>query len=69
MSDMEWVRKAYSVPAKRGGRVEYTGSGKSWLGTITSAQGGRLRIRMDGQKRSRRFHPTWEILYLSEPQP
>lgn len=65
---MAWIRKNYSVPAKRGGRVEYTGEwedkSKSTLGTIRSAFGGRLRIQMNGEKHTSIFHPTWELTYL-----
>lgn len=60
---MEWVRKYYGVPAKRGGRVEYT-DGKPRLGTICSASNGRLNIRLDGEKHPAQFHPTWELRYL-----
>jgi hypothetical protein len=61
---IEWVRKNYNVPAKVGGRVIYTGSGKSEYGTITGTSSGRLRIRLDGAKHSTPFHPTWKISYL-----
>ncbi|PYE89651.1 hypothetical protein [Phyllobacterium leguminum] len=65
---MAWVRKYYSVPAKRGGRIEYTGGwndkSKSRFGTIRSASSGRLRIQLDGEKHVTYFHPTWEIRYL-----
>lgn len=65
---MAWVRKNYDVPAKRGCRVEYTGEGpnKPELGTITSARGGHLRIRLDSSpKHPLIFHPTWRLRYLS----
>ena len=61
---MAWVRKNYRVPAQRGGRVIYTGSGREEYGTITSAMGGRVNIRLDGQKHAHTFHPTWELRYL-----
>ena len=64
---MEWVRKNYSVPAMRGCRVEYTGEGddKPELGTVVSARGGHLRIRLDSSpKHPLTFHPTWMIRYL-----
>lgn len=61
---IDWVRKTYSVPAKVGGRVEYTGDGKSEFGTITSATNGRLNIRLDGIKHPMPFHPTWKLRYL-----
>lgn len=61
---IETVRRLYSVPAKVGGRVEYTGEGRPELGTITGTSGAHLRIRLDGKKHSLPFHPTWEIRYL-----
>jgi hypothetical protein len=60
----DYIRKSYGVPAKRGGRVEYTGSGKIEFGTITSANGARLNIRLDGLKHTIPFHPTWKLKYL-----
>jgi len=69
VSNMDWIRSNYGVPAKRGGRVEYTpceGSkdkpGK--LGTITGVNGPHLLIRLDGQKHSNPYHPTWQLRYL-----
>jgi hypothetical protein len=63
---MEWVRKTYKVPAKRGGRIEYTGGKMPEMATIVSTQGGRLRIRFDGSDYTHPipFHPTWELRYL-----
>lgn len=66
---MKWVRKNYRVPAKRGGRVRYTGCGRDELGTICSASGGRLNIRLDGVNHTMPFHPTWKIEYLDEVTP
>lgn len=62
---MAWVRRSYRVPAKRGGRVEYSGEGKAELGKITSARGGRLWIRLDSVKHPMPFHPTWKLRYLA----
>ncbi|WP_109527219.1 MULTISPECIES: hypothetical protein [Nocardia] len=61
---MQYVRDYYKVPAKRGGRVRYTGDKEPRLGTITAARGGGLRIRLDGDKWAMPFHPTWELEYL-----
>ena len=62
---MEWVRKNYGVPAKRGGRVEYNGSRSGpRLGTIIASVGPHLRIRLDGDKDALIYHPTWELRYL-----
>ena len=72
MMSMDWVRSHYGVPAKRGGRVEYTpceGStdkpGK--FGTITGTRGPHLLVRLDDAKRSTPFHPTWQLRYLDAP--
>lgn len=64
---LEWIRKRYGVPAKRGGRIEYTGEGKPELGTICGASGGHLSIRLDGVKHTMPFHPTWKLRYLEAP--
>ncbi len=63
---MAWVRKNYRVPAKRGGRVEYTGDGKPELGAIRSAGGGYINVQLDGVKHTMPFHPTWKIRYLEK---
>lgn len=65
---MAWIRKYYGVPAKRGGRVEYTGEGYPELGTITSATNGRLNVRLDRFKCPMPFHPTWKLRYLTAAQ-
>jgi len=62
---VETVRRLYGVPAKVGGRVEYTGQGRPELGTITGTIGAHLLIRLDGKKHSLPFHPTWELRYLT----
>lgn len=61
---IHWIRDTYGVPAKRGGRVEYTGEGRPEFGTIKSAHGGYLRILLDGLKHPASFHPTWRLRYL-----
>ena len=61
---MEYVRKTYRVPARRGGRVVYTGYGRPVLGTIRSSRNGHLNIQPDDEPRARKFHPTWELEYL-----
>lgn len=63
---LDWIRKTYTVPAKRGGRVEYSGDTPPQLGTICGAQGAHLRIRLDGAKHAMPFHPTWMLRYLDE---
>ena len=63
---MTYIRKTYDVPAKRGGRIEYTGNGKPELGTIRGVNGAHLLIRIDGCKHNMPFHPTWKLRYLDE---
>jgi hypothetical protein len=57
-----YVRAHYKVPAKRGMRVVADGK----PGVITGFAGARLRIRLDGEKYSGIWHPTWRIDYLTD---
>lgn len=61
---MNRIRIMYGVPAKRGGRVIYTGGDEPREGTIKSARGCYLKILLDGDKWPGTFHPTWELQYL-----
>ncbi len=63
---LEYIRKTYRVPAKRGMPVCYTaGHGEVMFGKITGSYGAYLRIRFDGQRRPLRCHPTWQMEYPS----
>lgn len=68
---MEYIRRTYNVPAKRGARVQYDGvtvGHPPLLGTITSAtNSGHLRVRFDGEHRTLKLHPTWALVYLKTP--
>ena len=62
---MGYIRQHYGVPAKRGGRIEFTDTnGAKWRGTIRSARDGRLRVQLDGLRTTETLHPTWNVLYL-----
>jgi len=61
---LQYIRNTYGVPAKRGARVEYTGNGGAIQGTITSSRGSHILVRLDGDKFSMPFHPTWQMRYL-----
>ena len=65
---MDYIRKAYGVPAKRGGRIRYTGKDNPELGTIVWAST-HLHVRMDSTKMILIFHPTWQIEYLGPTSP
>ena len=56
---MDYVRRMYGVPAKRGGLVRYEGK----TGKIVGSRGNYLRIRLDGEKRIRSYHPT-DVEYI-----
>lgn len=62
---MEAIRKMYGVPAKCGMRV--IASGKPGIITGTRKDGSmHLTIRLDGESKSKNFHPTWEMNYLTD---
>jgi hypothetical protein len=61
---MEYIQRYYSVPARIGGRIRYTGGRHAMLGTITESQGRYIMVQLDGQQHSMPYHPTWEIEYL-----
>jgi hypothetical protein len=68
---MEYIRKTYGVPAKRGGRVRFWGGGwRESFGRITSARNGKLRVLVDDRVPGYRgrviLHPTWNIEYLEQ---
>ncbi|MFJ1269219.1 hypothetical protein ACD661_11690 [Legionella lytica] len=57
---MKYIRTYYKVPAKRGKKVIANGQ----LGVITGSRGAYLKIRLEGQKNSLPYHPTWEMQYI-----
>lgn len=59
---MEYIRKYYGVPAKRGGLVRFEGQ----IGRITSARDAHLRILFPEMKRPLIFHPK-SIEYVAAP--
>lgn len=66
MSSIAYLRSAYGIPAKKGMRVKLK---KAYFnipsdgGVITGAKHAYLRIRIDGEKHSRFFHPTYGVIY------
>lgn len=63
---MEYIRKTYSVPCRRGQRVKFTGDPfeTPLFGTIVSARSQYVSVRMDGKSRIYTLHPTWKLEYL-----
>lgn len=71
---LEYVRKTYGVPAKRGCRIRYTDEdGTIWNGRITSARSGKLRVLVDdripGYRGRLILHPALRIEYLTANNP
>ena len=69
---MDYIRRTYGVPAKRGGRVRYTDAhGYVWNGRITGARNQYLRVLVDDRVAGYRgrllLHPTWQVEYLKTP--
>ena len=58
---LEYIRRVYKVPAKRGLTVLALGR----KGIITGARGSYLLIRLEGERKINSYHPTWEMEYLT----
>lgn len=54
------IRKARNVPARRGMRCRVDGK----PGVITSARGGYINVKFDGESFTRPCHPTWRFEYI-----
>jgi hypothetical protein len=50
LMSMQYIRKTYAVPAKRGAEIVYYGGGCDLVGVITGSSGA--------------LHPTWCVRYL-----
>lgn len=64
---MEYIRKHYGVPAKRGGKVKFVPYWNRYLeceGVIVGSRGAHLKIRMGDEKRAGFYHPTCDLEYL-----
>ncbi|XAO35522.1 hypothetical protein SEA_MORGANA_88 [Gordonia phage Morgana] len=53
----EYVRRAYGVDYRRGDRLLVDGR----AGTLVSFPGQYLGVRLDGERRTSRCHPTWRV--------
>jgi len=56
----EYLAKHRKLHVKRGQRVLFEGK----PGKVTDLRGGDVLIRLDGEKHSERYHPTWHLVYL-----
>lgn len=64
---MDYIRRTYGVPAKRGARVQFTTAERAVQGTIVGARGQYLRVRWDESNRTDTMHPNWMLVYLKTP--
>lgn len=70
---LAYIRRVYGVPAKRGAIVTYLASdGEIIPAKITGSRGARIRAKLqryDGtyNTKSSIFHPTWNLVYESQP--
>lgn len=53
MNNMEYIRRKYNVPAKRGGFVRVRGA----LGHITSCRGQYIWIKLFNEIAPKKYHP------------
>jgi hypothetical protein len=64
---MEYIRKTYGVPAKRGMRIVFDDGHHRYEGKIIGTSSTLLRVRVDTppQRAPMHFHPTYHITYLT----
>ena len=63
---LDYVRRTYGVPARRGGRVRYEYlSGVYRYGRIASATN-LLRVRWEDDGTRANLHPTWRVTYCDD---
>ena len=58
-----YIRKYYLVPAYLGVRVRVAGQ----LATIVGGHDAYIRVRLDGQRDTKLYHPTDDVTYYIEP--
>ena len=65
---MEYIRKTYDVPAKRGMEITFQKCihEKKSRGIIVGSNGQYLRVRFRGNLGIFTLHPTWMIEYLAK---
>jgi hypothetical protein len=62
---LDWIRRNYLVPARRGARVAYDATmGAPRHGKVVGARQQYLKILMDGDAKPGLYHPTWMIRFI-----
>jgi hypothetical protein len=65
---MEYIRRTYGVPAKRGCWIEFSDDGEKHRGIIVGSRGPYLRVRIYSEAFIATLHPTWNIRYLTDDE-
>lgn len=60
---MDYIRRTYGVPARRGMTVTICGEGTRFPARIVGSHGQYLRLLIPGGKRSYLYHPTDALEY------
>lgn len=63
---LEYIRRYYDVPAKRGVRVQFNGYGCPLQGVIVGSSDTSLQVRWDNGTKVVCLHPTWMVEYLDD---
>jgi hypothetical protein len=63
----DYIRETYGVPAEVGQRVAYTYR-EYRQGTIVGFIDAHLLVTLDGETEPHKYHPTWEMEYLTGPR-
>ena len=66
---MDYIRRTYGVPAKRGARIRFDGVFGQFgiTGCVIGSRNQYLRVRMDSTGLIWTLHPTWQVQYLKTP--
>jgi hypothetical protein len=64
MSDFEYIKKYYGVPARYGRRIRfnYPKNGPK-EGTIVGTQNAHILVKFDGEEEPQPLHPNWKVEY------
>jgi hypothetical protein len=61
----DYIRKAYGVPARRGGRIKFSPCpGIVKEGFVVASAGSRIRVRFTDMRRTVVLHPVDAVEYL-----
>ena len=61
---MEYIRRTYGVPAKRGALVEFTNGSYCLAAAIARSDGHYIWLRDAAGRITGPYHPTWGMKYL-----